>query len=200
MRKVLGVVFAAVLSFSVSGCATGRGPTTGSRAVDNMVVGAGAGAATGAAAGAVLRHPGKGAAVGAIVGTAVGFLHYIGTGSGYIKVSSDIPVFNFAFPPDDPLQGIVNVERWDWKKAVVAVSIDGKMIYRASPPYSVRVAVDRFGRHEVSAEVFIWSASAGKFLPAQKFKTDFEARPDASCDNWGRCWRATVSPSGISAY
>lgn len=199
MRKILGLfVLGTVLSLSVSGCATGRGPTSGSQTVDSMVVGAGVGAATGVAAGAVVGHPGKGAAVGAIVGTAVGLFRYIGT--GYVKVSSDIPALNFAYPADDPLKGIVVVERWDWKSAVVAVSVDGKTIYRASPPYSVRVAVDRFGRHEISAEVFIWSDSAGKYLPAQRFQTSFEARPDAPCGEWGNCWKAIVSPSGISAW
>ena len=199
MHRILGwFVLGTVLSLSVSGCATGRGPTTGSRAIDSMAIGAGVGAATGAAAGAVLGSPGKGAAIGGIVGAAGGFLHYLGT--GYVKVESDIPALNFAYPSDDPLKGIVVVKRWDWKRAVVAVAVDGKTVYRGSPPYSVKVAVDGFGRHEVSAEVFIWSDSAGKYLPAQKFKTDFEARPNASCDNWGNCWKATVSPSGISAY
>lgn len=188
MHRILGLVFAAVLSLSFSGCGT--------------MTGAAVGAGAGAASGAVLKHPGKGAAVGAIVGAEAGFLYDLSkiAGTGYVRVESDIPALNFAYPADDPLKGIVKVERYDWKKAVVAVSVDGKMVYRGSPPYSVKVAVSGFGRHEVSAEVFVWSSSAGKYLPAQKFRTDFETRPNASCDNWGNCWTATVTPSGISAY
>lgn len=188
MSKVFGAVFVAVLSLSLSGCGT--------------MTGAAVGAGTGAAAGAVFNRPGKGAAVGAAVGAGAGLLYDLSkfAGTGYVRVESDIPALNFAYPSHDPLKGIVGVERWDGKKAVVAVSVNGKMVYRGSPPYSIRVAVDGFGRHEVSAEVFVWSASAGKYLPAQKFKTDFEALPEKSCDRWGNCWRATVTPSGISAY
>lgn len=188
MHRILGLVFAAVLSLSLSSCGTMTGTAVG--------------AGTGAAVGAVFNRPGKGAAVGAAVGAGAGLLYDLSkfAGTGYVKMESDIPALNFAYPPDDPLKGIIRVERYDWKKAVVAVAVDGKKVYRASPPYSVRVAVNGLGRHEVSAEVFVWSSSAGKYLPAQKFKTDFEARPNASCDNWGNCWKAEVTPSGISAY
>lgn len=189
MHRVIGTsVLAVVLSLSVSGCGT--------------MTGAAVGAGTGAAAGAVFNRPGKGAAVGAAVGAGAGLLYDLSkrVGTGYVKVESDIPFLNFAYPSDDPLMGIVKVGRYDWKKAVVAVAVDGKTVYRASPPYSVKVAVNGFGRHEISAEVFVWSSSAGRYLPAQRFKTDFEARPNASCDDWGNCWKAEVTPSGISAY
>ena len=66
MHRILGwFVLGTVLSLSVSGCATGRWPTTGSRAIDSMAIGAG----VGAVGGAVLTG---GSAVGTVGGAAVG--------------------------------------------------------------------------------------------------------------------------------